>query len=294
MSVRFALPAPTVALVLAVSTGECESPSEDSNSSGHPFFVKYTVYRTVNNLNGRFYIGVHKTDNPTDLYLGSGKFLKASVKKYGAAVFTKIVLAVFDSASEAFSLERDLVLAGKSDSLCMNLKDGGCGGFDYINTNGKNGATKAISTRDPMGGVKALRYKKSVDPVFRDKMDRQWADCRSKALLSVNRFTPKRFGPHSIETRLKLADKNRGEGNSQWGTIWITNGPERRKIKSDDPMPDGWSRAKKVKIKKPRRGKKPLVHGTEHGYKKWRCRCEECRTANRNVVAFYRKKFEGS
>jgi hypothetical protein len=43
----------------------------------------YTVYRTVNQINQKFYIGVHKTMNPMDNYLGSGKILGRAIKKYG-------------------------------------------------------------------------------------------------------------------------------------------------------------------------------------------------------------------
>ena len=41
----------------------------------------YTVYKTVCLVNDMFYIGVHKTDNPMDDYLGSGKRLKYAIKK---------------------------------------------------------------------------------------------------------------------------------------------------------------------------------------------------------------------
>ncbi len=31
----------------------------------------YTVYKTINLVNGKTYIGIHQTDNPNDDYLGS-------------------------------------------------------------------------------------------------------------------------------------------------------------------------------------------------------------------------------
>lgn len=44
----------------------------------------YYVYRTTNLVNGKTYIGQHKSkDVMNDLYLGSGKLLKMSIEKYG-------------------------------------------------------------------------------------------------------------------------------------------------------------------------------------------------------------------
>lgn len=46
----------------------------------------YTVYKTTNIINGKYYIGVHKTTNPNDSYLGSGKAIKEAIKKYGKKI----------------------------------------------------------------------------------------------------------------------------------------------------------------------------------------------------------------
>jgi hypothetical protein len=37
--------------------------------------MKYTIYKTVNTITGRYYIGMHATLNPNDTYLGSGLIL---------------------------------------------------------------------------------------------------------------------------------------------------------------------------------------------------------------------------
>ena len=46
----------------------------------------YTVYRTTKTDDGRFYIGVHKTQNPHDDYLGSGIHIKAAIKRGQKAI----------------------------------------------------------------------------------------------------------------------------------------------------------------------------------------------------------------
>lgn len=90
----------------------------------------YTVYKITNTINDRTYVGMHKTDNLDDGYMGSGKLIKLAIEKYGLDKFKKEILFVFDNEEDMKNKERELVvLSDKSYNLC----DGGMGGFGYIN-----------------------------------------------------------------------------------------------------------------------------------------------------------------
>lgn len=88
--------------------------------------IYYTVYQTTNLINGRTYVGVHRTHDPNDDYLGSGKALLTAVKKYGKENFRKEVLAICETEQEMFELERELVSEDVTqDRSNYNLAPGG-------------------------------------------------------------------------------------------------------------------------------------------------------------------------
>ena len=84
---------------------------------------KWTVYRTTNLVNGKTYVGSHKTKNPNDRYPGSGTLFRRSLLKYGRKNFVKDVLHIFDNKDDMFEMERNLVgieLRTRGDD-CYNL-----------------------------------------------------------------------------------------------------------------------------------------------------------------------------
>lgn len=86
----------------------------------------YIVYKTTNLINKKFYIGVHCGSKPN--YLGSGRVLNASIKKYGRENFIRETLAEFDTVEEAYEYEAWLVtpvMINRPD--CYNQRPGGKG-----------------------------------------------------------------------------------------------------------------------------------------------------------------------
>lgn len=99
--------------------------------------MHYYLYQVTNNLNGKIYVGVHKTEDTGDDYMGSGKVICSAIKKYGIDNFTKVILETFPTSEEMFKREKEVVTEEfllRPDTY--NIRRGGNGGFDFINKNG--------------------------------------------------------------------------------------------------------------------------------------------------------------
>ena len=111
--------------------------------------MKYIVYMTVNTVNNKIYVGVHKTENPDvfDGYYGCGvslqkhyfmdyprTYFQKALKHYGFKSFKRVVIKVYDTAEEAYHLESIIVdkdFLKRDDTY--NLALGGGSGADYLN-----------------------------------------------------------------------------------------------------------------------------------------------------------------
>ena len=99
----------------------------------------YVIYKTTNTTNSKFYIGVHRTLNLDDGYMGCGHFrgrklrenldtpFYRALKKYGDKAFETKILYIFIDESSAYNKEKELI--NIKDPLCYNSKPGGVGGF---------------------------------------------------------------------------------------------------------------------------------------------------------------------
>lgn len=77
---------------------------------------------------GKFYYGLHSTDNLDDGYFGSGMRLSRSIKKYGKDRHTKEIIEFLPSREAVKTREREIVNAELlKNEECMNLSLGGQG-----------------------------------------------------------------------------------------------------------------------------------------------------------------------
>ena len=213
--------------------------------------IYYYLYQITNKCNGKIYVGVHKTSDLDDGYMGSGKVLKRAQEKYGIENFEKEILGTFDSAEAMFEAESRLVneeFVARDDTY--NIKLGGQGGWDYVNINcGNQGErlNRALTNEKRSLGHKSRMKHCREDPEF-DRKYRQALSDAAKLSLGFNGHS------HSEEAKINIGKANskhqKGKGNSQFGTIWIYNETlkESRKIPKTDPIPDGWKRGRKMKF----------------------------------------------
>jgi hypothetical protein len=97
----------------------------------------YIVYKTKNLINNKIYIGVHKQKSTKlDGYLGSGKWFRRSVKYYGEHNFKRETLFSYSNSKDAYNKESVIVTKEFINSkFTYNIKLGGKGGWDYVNSN---------------------------------------------------------------------------------------------------------------------------------------------------------------
>lgn len=218
--------------------------------------VFYFVYKTTNLINGKIYIGKHKTSDMGDRYIGSGKLLKLAISKYGLENFKFEVLEFFDTEQAMNTAEAELV----TEEFCLqkdnyNLCVGGRGGFSYINRDQEKRKQKNQLARRRANESGALAKAQNAMRLFREDPQKVQAASqkrRETKMLKYGTNQPKKPDnfQHSADTRLKMSlskkGKFKGSESSQFGTMWITNNVINKKIKSVDPIPDGWYKGRRI------------------------------------------------
>jgi hypothetical protein len=126
---------------------------------------QYHYIYKITRFDGRYYIGMHSTDDLEDGYFGSGKLITRSVKRHGVDRHTKQILEMLPSRQELRSREEQLVNEELlSDPLCMNIITGGGGNSSED--------SKRFWLQHPEWRLAASERAKKLwqDPVYRAKL----------------------------------------------------------------------------------------------------------------------------
>ena len=201
----------------------------------------YIIYKIINKINQKYYIGQHSTKDLNDGYLGSGKILKHAIKKYGTENFTKEILYHCTSEDELDEKEKEIVTI----EFCLrdetyNICEGGFGGgFRYINRLGLNWTPEKNNRISGFKNISTEQRKKWYYAIDVEKRKENILKAALAATKSL-KFLGKK---HSEETKQKMRKpKNVGSQNSQFGSFWITNGLMNKK--SFGIIPEGWRRGR--------------------------------------------------
>lgn len=192
---------------------------------------KFHYIYKITREDGKFYIGMHSTDNLEDGYFGSGVLLWKSIKKHGKEKHTKEILEFLPDRASLRTRERTLVNEEiLDDPLCMNLCLGGEGGFDTLNSKrqnlyGKNG-TIGYGGENLVAGRSAEaaknRWEMHYDTLV--KSSRQNI-CAAQCASNSDSAKQKRAITF-VNTK-----HQQGVKNSQYGTCWVNDGHKAIKIK---------------------------------------------------------------
>jgi len=205
--------------------------------------MKYTIYKTTNTINEKIYIGKHQTENINDSYYGSGKALRASIKKHGKENFKKEVLFVFNTESEMNEKEVELIteeFVARSDTYNMGV--GGEGGAHF---KGKSHSEETIQQIKEKLKLKDWSHRKGKPAHNKGKKDSEETRKR-KSEANKNRR-----GPMSEETKRKISKSLRNSPTSDATSkrmIGNTNSKnhksEEYKKKQSEAMKAAWIKRK--------------------------------------------------
>jgi hypothetical protein len=205
--------------------------------------MHYYLYEVRNNLNGKIYVGVHKSKSLDDGYMGSGKIIQHAIKKHGVENFTKVILEIFDDSISMYAREKEVVTAEfLSRDDVYNLRRGGLGGWDHLND-----GSEAQKQRIFNAGIKSQEImRKNKIGVHSDDWVSPWVYNKDLQRLGV---TPesRRKAVISQKITYEIIGHQKGESNSQFGMMWITDGVNNRKIKKFDPIPIGWIKGRNMR-----------------------------------------------
>jgi len=188
--------------------------------------------------------------------MGSGVAIRAAYEKYGIENFRKEILVECLSEEDMYFLERELVVPAYIDKNSYNLMEGGVGGFGFINETGLNGVKKRQELMLDPQWLSFWKYRqhqgsiRHAESISKKEFSRRGVKANKTAKENNGKYSFEGRS-HSSETKkiigLKNSANQKGEKNSRFGSMWITNDEQSKSVPKDSLIPDGWRRGRKIK-----------------------------------------------
>lgn len=157
------------------------------------------LYKTTNLINSKFYIGMHSANNVSDTYLGSGKLIRSSLKKYGRENHGLEILQFYDSRSALSQAEKDYITDEMlNNPSCLNLK---AGGEDVGFTGGKH--SRESKSKISKSNIARFADIKNREALSNKLAGRTFSD-ETKAKMKTAKLNM------SEETKAKMSESKKG------------------------------------------------------------------------------------
>lgn len=206
--------------------------------------IYYTVYKIINKITGKLYIGAHQTENLDDGYMGSGKYLIRSIHKHGLENFDKDILYVFFTPEEMYAKEAEIVNEDfLAEENTYNLRKGGMGGWPHALT------FEQRSEIGRKGGSTGKGNQRLQELLSDTDFKKQFSEKVKRGVAKGKKSPGFKGRKHTDDAKNKIGAANSkliGKRNSQYGTMWITNGNIDRKILRDEEIPEGFKKGRKL------------------------------------------------
>jgi group I intron endonuclease len=164
----------------------------------------YIIYKTINQLNGKYYVGQHYTSS-NDGYLGSGTILNNAIKKYGKENFKREVLEFCTSANvneqEIYWIAE---LSATNRSIGYNIAKGGNVHPRMFGNKNPMFNSKRFGKLNPMFGKKhSKETKKKISEIHKGKILSKEQKEKQRKIMTGKK--------HSKETKKKISESNKGK-----------------------------------------------------------------------------------
>lgn len=171
---------------------------------------EYIIYKTTNLKNGKIYVGKDEYNNP--LYLGSGKLINISIKKYGKENFQKEIL---ERCNKRNHRKSEIYWMNKLDSFSpngYNILNGSFGGDNYTNHPDKEKYSSRLSAshlgiKNTPEQNKKIGLSKMGDKNPSKRRDVKLKISKSKTGVLVKEKNPM-FNSNRTKNKLKLLNVN--------------------------------------------------------------------------------------